>query len=118
MFHSFKLLTIDSRCVYSRDIDDLIVGAPYDGDDHAGAVYIYVGSKEGLIKKPAQRISASNIGSNIRTFGYSISAGVDLDKNLYPDLVRKRFINNQSILVISVRVDLVVGEALYGDIGL
>lgn len=72
----------------SRGIEDLIVGAPYDGDDHAGAVYIYMGGEDGITKKPAQRIGASEVGSNVRTFGWSISAGMDIDKNLYPDLGR------------------------------
>ena len=31
---------------------------------------------------------ASEVGSNVRTFGWSISAGMDIDKNLYPDLGR------------------------------
>ena len=70
-----------------RGIEDLIVGAPYDGEGHAGAVYIYMGGEEGITKKPAQRIAASEVGANLRTFGWSISAGMDLDKNLYPDLL-------------------------------
>ena len=34
------------------------MGAPYDGEDHTGAVYIYMGGEEGITKKPAQRISS------------------------------------------------------------
>lgn len=31
--------------------DDVAIGAPYEGN---GAVYIYLGSKDGLIKEPSQ----------------------------------------------------------------
>ena len=62
-----------------------MIGAPYDGD--GGAIYIYMGSSEGILGKPAQVIRASDVGSNLRTFGWSLSAGMDLDRNAYPDLL-------------------------------
>lgn len=67
--------------------DDIAVGAPYEDN---GAVYIYLGSKDGLIAKPSQIISAIDLGlltSPIKTFGSSLSGGIDLDNNTYPDLL-------------------------------
>lgn len=66
--------------------DDIAIGAPYEDN---GVVYIYLGSKEGLSTKPAQIISPSTLGlitTNIKTFGSSLSGGVDFDDNTYPDL--------------------------------
>ena len=33
---------------------DFAVGAPYDGPNHQGAVYIFLGSRDGVMKKPSQ----------------------------------------------------------------
>jgi integrin alpha 8 len=35
-------------------MSDLAVGAPYDGPDQRGAVYIFLGSRDGIVKKPSQ----------------------------------------------------------------
>uniref|UniRef100_A0A1B0DD26 Uncharacterized protein n=1 Tax=Phlebotomus papatasi TaxID=29031 RepID=A0A1B0DD26_PHLPP len=59
---------------------DLAVGAPYEGD---GAVYIFLGSREGLQRKSVQKLTSP--GGN-HLFGYSISRGVDIDANGYPDI--------------------------------
>lgn len=67
--------------------DDIAIGAPYEGD---GVVYIYLGSNQGLSQKPSQVITSSDLGlkpNNILTFGISISGGIDLDGNSYPDTV-------------------------------
>ena len=90
-------------------LPDLAVGAPFDGD---GKVYIYHGSKLGIVVKPAQ-VSGMGLGGGgglwcphcsqchgcsrpqvldgegvgVRTFGYALSGGVDVDGNLYPDLL-------------------------------
>ncbi|XP_030052652.1 integrin alpha-7 isoform X2 [Microcaecilia unicolor] len=61
---------------------DIAVGAPFDG---AGKVYIYHGSSIGIIPKPAQILDGVGVG--VKTFGYSISGGVDIDGNSYPDLL-------------------------------
>ncbi|XP_059622355.1 integrin alpha-PS3-like [Phlebotomus argentipes] len=60
--------------------NDLAVGAPY---EDSGVVYIFLGSREGLQKKPVQKILSP--GGN-RLFGYSISRGVDIDANGYVDV--------------------------------
>lgn len=67
--------------------DDIAIGAPYEGN---GVVYIYLGGKNGLSARPSQTISSSDLGlvtEKIQTFGSSLSGGVDVDGNSYPDLV-------------------------------
>lgn len=67
---------------------DIAVGAPYDGPNGRGVVYIYHGSKAGLLKEPSQIIHAEDVqGQAMSTFGFSLSGGIDLDGNMYPDLV-------------------------------
>ncbi|XP_067825088.1 integrin alpha-3b [Heptranchias perlo] len=65
---------------------DIAIGAPYDG---AGKVFIYHGSKNGLDPKASQIINGANLGgtNSIKTFGYSISGGLDVDQNEYPDIL-------------------------------
>ncbi|XP_031423123.1 integrin alpha-7 isoform X2 [Clupea harengus] len=60
---------------------DIAVGAPFDGD---GKVFIYRGSSSGLHTKPSQVLDGENAG--VKRFGYSISGGLDIDGNQYPDL--------------------------------
>lgn len=62
------------------------MGAPYDGPNERGAVYIYHGSNTGVRKKHSQVILAEAVGLSISTFGFSVSGGLDLDGNDYPDL--------------------------------
>uniref|UniRef100_A0A670HQF8 Integrin subunit alpha 7 n=1 Tax=Podarcis muralis TaxID=64176 RepID=A0A670HQF8_PODMU len=61
---------------------DFAVGAPLDGD---GKVYIYHGSNSGFVTKPAQILTGESVG--VKMFGYSFSGGLDIDGNLYPDLL-------------------------------
>uniref|UniRef100_A0A8C0GAM3 Integrin subunit alpha 3 n=1 Tax=Chelonoidis abingdonii TaxID=106734 RepID=A0A8C0GAM3_CHEAB len=64
---------------------DIAVGAPFEG---SGKVYIYHSSSGGLVAKPRQVISGAELGpSGIQTFGYSLSGGLDVDGNSYPDLL-------------------------------
>ena len=73
--------------IFGRFCADLAVGAPYEG---MGAVYIFSGSHNGLQSEPSQRIYAGQLPSLVqplRTFGHSLSAGVDMDLNGYPDMV-------------------------------
>ncbi|XP_053556100.1 integrin alpha-3 [Bombina bombina] len=62
---------------------DLAVGAPFEGP---GKVYIYHSNAQGLQPEPRQVINGSQVGS-ISTFGYSLSGGLDVDDNSYPDLL-------------------------------
>ncbi|XP_049438189.1 integrin alpha-7 isoform X3 [Epinephelus fuscoguttatus] len=60
---------------------DIAVGAPFDGD---GKVFIYRGSDAGIETKPAQVLDGRDF--DVRRFGYSISGGLDIDNNQYPDV--------------------------------
>lgn len=91
---------------------DIVVGAPFDGD---GKVFIYRGSDSGIETKPAQVSQTCSAPKqqlrscmclkcmkpylcflslqvldgrdfDVRRFGYSISGGLDIDNNQYPDL--------------------------------
>ncbi|CAG0916768.1 unnamed protein product [Notodromas monacha] len=66
---------------------DFAVGAPYDGEDGRGVVYIYLGSIDGVVKTASQTIAANTIAPGLETFGFSLSGGLDLDFNEYPDLL-------------------------------
>ncbi|XP_063110966.1 integrin alpha-7 isoform X5 [Cavia porcellus] len=61
---------------------DIAVGAPFDGD---GKVFIYHGSSLGVVIKPSQVLEGEAVG--IKSFGYSLSGGLDVDENHYPDLL-------------------------------
>ncbi|CAB1315570.1 unnamed protein product [Coregonus sp. 'balchen'] len=75
-------LTVNNVGDLDRDgYDDIAVGAPFDGD---GKVFIYRGSSSGIDTKPAQILDGVDEG--VKRFGYSISGGLDIDGNLYPDL--------------------------------
>lgn len=78
---------------------DFAVGAPYDGPQGRGAVYIFHGSPDGPLEKHSQVIFAEDVlGSGpLATFGFSVSGGVDLDGNMYPDLVVGAYETNQAI---------------------
>uniref|UniRef100_A0A0C9R298 If_0 protein n=1 Tax=Fopius arisanus TaxID=64838 RepID=A0A0C9R298_9HYME len=66
---------------------DFAVGAPYAGPEGRGAVYIYHGSSEGVLEKYSQVIYSTDLSHRIQTFGFSVSGGLDLDGNSYPDMV-------------------------------
>lgn len=79
---------------------DFAVGAPYDGPKGHGAVYIFHGSKNGPLAKHSQVIYAEDIPSRvpITTFGFSVSGGIDLDGNRYPDLAVGAYEANKVIV--------------------
>lgn len=78
---------------------DFAVGAPYDGPNGRGAVYIYHGSRNGPLAKHSQVIYAEDIfGTVLSTFGFSVSGGIDLDGNLYPDMVVGAYESNKVVV--------------------
>lgn len=62
---------------------DVAVGAPYENEGK-GAVYIYHGSKHFMTL--AQKLKPERISNQMRTFGWSLSLGVDIDENGYPGI--------------------------------
>ena len=49
-----------------------------------------------------QVVHGSEVSSSLRGFGFSLSGGVDLDSNQYPDLVVGAAHSNQAVLLRSV----------------
>ncbi|CAL8366742.1 unnamed protein product [Lota lota] len=63
---------------------DFAVGAPF---FQTGSVYIWTGSATGISQEPSQVIQGSQVSPGFRTFGFSLSGGLDVDQNLFPDLL-------------------------------
>lgn len=84
--------------------DDIAIGAPYEGH---GAVYIYLGSVNGLSKEPSQIIYAADLGlyqgfkEPLTTFGSSLSGGIDIDNNSYPDLLVGAYNSSAAIAILA-----------------
>ncbi|KAJ8004344.1 hypothetical protein DPEC_G00158200 [Dallia pectoralis] len=92
------------------DIDDdgypdVVVGAPQE-DDLRGAIYLYNGRKTGLEQEYSQRIPASALGDDLKMFGQSVSGGIDVDANGYPDVAVGAFLSASAVVL---RTRLVVG---------
>ncbi|XP_020290925.1 integrin alpha-PS1 isoform X2 [Pseudomyrmex gracilis] len=81
--------------------EDIAIGAPYEGK---GTVYIYLGSKNGIIKTPSQIIHADDVPTPLKTFGYSLSGGLDMDHNGYPDLLIGAYENDAVVLLRSKKI--------------
>uniref|UniRef100_A0A182VY45 Integrin alpha second immunoglobulin-like domain-containing protein n=1 Tax=Anopheles minimus TaxID=112268 RepID=A0A182VY45_9DIPT len=65
--------------------NDIAVGAPFEGN---GAVYIFLGSVDGLQSKPSQRLTPppNELLSPQPMFGFALSRGSDIDGNGFKDL--------------------------------
>ncbi|XP_050311536.1 integrin alpha-PS1 [Anthonomus grandis grandis] len=85
--------------------NDVAIGAPY--ENNYGAVYVYLGSDEGLREKPSQVMSFPQLS----TFGYSLSGGLDMDNNGYPDLLVGAYESERALLfltrpIIDIKIDI------------
>ena len=60
------------------------MGAPYDGPEGRGTVYIYHGRSLGLSVAPSQVIQASDVNGALSGFGFSLAGESDVDDNRYP----------------------------------
>ncbi|XP_026672705.1 integrin alpha-PS1 isoform X2 [Ceratina calcarata] len=76
--------------------EDIAVGAPY---EKKGTVYIYLGSRNGIITVPSQVIHAEDLPEPLLTFGYSLSGGIDMDQNGYSDLLVGAYENDAVALL-------------------
>lgn len=93
---------------------DAAIGAPYaNSPDEGGIVYIYNGSPKGLIQKPTQILRASQFPSAIRSFGFSLDGGLDMDGNGYPDVVVGAVDSNTAVLLMSAPVITLLGEVSF-----
>ncbi|XP_012219673.1 integrin alpha-PS1 isoform X2 [Linepithema humile] len=81
--------------------EDIAIGAPYEGK---GTVYIYLGSKNGIIKTPSQIIHAEDMPTPLKTFGYSLSGAIDMDHNGYSDLLIGAYENDAVVLLRSKKI--------------
>ncbi|XP_067022704.1 integrin alpha-9-like isoform X2 [Acropora muricata] len=79
--------------------NDVAIGAPMEGEDGSGAVYIYHGSRNGIKLPYSQKIVGSLIQSGIKMFGISVAGNVDVDKNGYPDIVVGAYASNKAVLI-------------------
>ncbi|XDV12921.1 hypothetical protein PO909_001468, partial [Leuciscus waleckii] len=81
---AFGMAVVAIGDVNQDGFQDFAVGAPYHS---TGTVSIWMGSETGISPKPSQVIYGENIsGGGFQTFGYSISGGMDVDRNSYPDI--------------------------------
>ena len=53
-FALFSHLCIRQSALVDGFVADFAVGAPYDGPNQQGAVYIFLGSRDGVVKKASQ----------------------------------------------------------------
>ncbi|KFM08315.1 Integrin alpha-11, partial [Aptenodytes forsteri] len=65
--------------------NDLVVGAPLE-DEHQGAIYIFFGYEETVLKKYKQRIAAVDLAPGLMYFGCSIHGQLDLNEDGLIDL--------------------------------
>ncbi|NXX00957.1 ITA11 protein, partial [Larus smithsonianus] len=65
--------------------NDLVVGAPLE-DEHQGAIYIFLGFKDTVLKKYKQRIAAADLAPGLMYFGCSIHGQLDLNEDGLVDL--------------------------------
>ncbi|EJD74571.1 hypothetical protein LOAG_18126 [Loa loa] len=85
--------------------NDFAIGAPFT-DNGKGAVYIYLGAKspDTFKVEPVQVITPNELPqqylhSSLKTFGFSLSGGSDLDGNGYNDLVIGAFASDTIIIL-------------------
>ncbi|CAH1801714.1 unnamed protein product [Owenia fusiformis] len=78
---------------------DLAIGAPYGGEDGNGAVYFFHGSSKGIQEKHSQVIYAADVHPSIKTFGWSIAGGYDMDSNFYPDVLVGAYASDNAVLL-------------------
>lgn len=76
---------------------DIAVGAPW--EDGHGAVYIYLGSPQGLRSRFSQHLLPQDFSAPFSGFGMSISRGIDIDQNGYPDLAIGSFLSGHAVVL-------------------
>ncbi|KAK1158050.1 integrin alpha-11-like isoform X1 [Acipenser oxyrinchus oxyrinchus] len=65
--------------------NDVVVGAPLE-DEHRGAIYIFHGYRDRILRKHKQRIGAADLPSGLMYFGRSIHGKMDLNQDGLVDL--------------------------------
>ncbi|KAI8513297.1 neuregulin binding [Branchiostoma belcheri] len=108
----FGYSMVDAGDVNMDGFHDLVVGAPYEDN---GAVYLYLGNQHrGLSTTPSQKILASDLLiPGLKSFGFSLSGGLDLDENGFPDVAVGAFESDHVVLLRS-RTVLTIEAKMYG----
>lgn len=132
----FGLAVANMGDINKDGLEDFAVGAPYEG---RGVVYVFLGSRDGWIN-PSTGSTGSNpiwlkaevlasqvikatdllafnhlpIPATLNTFGSSLSGGMDLDNNNYPDLVIGAY-NSNSVFLLRARPIINVTTSLHID---
>ncbi|XP_062862196.1 integrin alpha-4 [Trichomycterus rosablanca] len=101
---------------------DIAIGAPQE-EDLRGAIYIYNGRKTGITSSFSQRISGSVLGTSLSMFGQSISGGIDVDSNGYPDVAVGAFLSDSAVVirtrpVVMVEAFLILPDSVNRSVGL
>ncbi|PBC26440.1 Integrin alpha-PS3 [Apis cerana cerana] len=124
---NFKKQSFDGKISESRfgstisclgDIDydgynDIAVGAPY--EEGTGAIYIFNGNSNGLLRHYSQKIIGKQFGKNIRGFGISISEPRDINGDKYPDIAVGAYLSEQVVLIKSKPIVTVITQLIYED---
>ncbi|KAG7464075.1 hypothetical protein MATL_G00183400 [Megalops atlanticus] len=90
---------------------DVAIGAPQE-EDLRGAIYIYNGRKKGIAQAFSQRITGTILGNPLKMFGQSVSGGIDIDGNGYPDVVVGAFLSDSAV-VLRTRAVVVVESFIF-----
>jgi len=94
---------------------DLAVGAPLEGD---GAVYIFRGGAGAMTSQYSQRIAATDVfrARPLTNFGHTFghTPGLDVDSNMYPDLVVGAY-STGTVVVLRSRPIVNVAASLNSD---
>ena len=74
-------------------------------------MYIFHGGANGVNTKPAQIFGPEQLNRPLRTFGFSISGGFDLDRNDYPDLLVGAYASDKAVYlrsrpIVNIAVEL------------
>ena len=85
----------------------LAVGAPYDGPDRRGCVYVFHGRQgQGLRTQPSQVLAAEHFSfgpgsasAQLRTFGFALSSGIDLTDDDLSDLVIGSYASDAAVFL-------------------
>ncbi|CAH1169796.1 unnamed protein product [Phaedon cochleariae] len=86
--------------------NDIAISAPFE-DDGTGAVYIYMGEKQGIKTTYSQRLSPLNFYGNyhsVKGFGLGLSKGNDIDGNGHNDIAVGAYISGQVFVLNSKSV--------------
>lgn len=87
--------------------DDVAIGAPFGTE--GGVVFIFNGGANGLRTEHTQKITASQFSTGLRSFGFSIDGGIDVDHNSHPDLIIGAPESDTAVLIRTAPVVNLVG---------